>query len=155
MTPIWLNILCAKVPEELSADDWNELRRIAHDIYYFNHERHDNKTKKLCRILGYNSLPDIGKKQEKISTAIDFLLAFEKKRWLTGLGIDPFCKDHHLVDKDGESSSGQTLRNKYYNYRKKLKITTEKLFELEYGMTRQEFLTAERIKKKVKISKPR
>jgi hypothetical protein len=156
MRPIWFKILCAKAPEEFSADDWKELRKIANNIYRFDHERRDKITTRLCNILGYGSVSDIGKKREEASQAIDFLIEFEKKRKRSGLGVEPFC-ENAFTDNEGVTSNGQTLRNKYYKYKNMINMTTDELFEFEFGMTCQEFIEAEseaeKFRKKVKISR--
>lgn len=154
MHNIWFEILCAKSPGELSTDDWKTLRKTASAIYNFDHERKDNRLKRLCNVLGYTSISDIGKKREKSSLAADFLIKFEMERWPTGLDVEPFCDEIGFMYR-GTFSMGQPLRNKYYSYIKMFHMTIEELFEFEYGKTYQEYLLGEEAKRKIKITKPR
>ena len=153
MIPIWLKILRAKTPEEFSISNWKKLRKIASNIYHFDREPQDKRITRLCNALGYSSISDIRKQREEASDVVDFLIEFEKQRWVTDLAVDSFCREHNFRNKDGTYSTGQTLRNKYHEYKKRVNMPTEELFELECGMTRQEFLREERNKKKIKISR--
>lgn len=144
MKSIWLQILTAESQEHLSQEDWQALKNIAEDIYFFAWESKTEtipyRTSRLLKILGYDSWKSFNILRDNLQKDISLIAAVQKKLlkyskqrmtinlfFECGKNIDchkllgkkgiKFIEDDYIITTQYHKKplKGGTLHNEYYD----------------------------------------
>ena len=156
---IWITLLMAKSPEDLSPEDWKRLRSVAADIQGFSTEKREStssKARRLLNILGFASFEDMKKQHRSSYADVHLVIELSKATLETGLSILKYSENNGITNYDGVYLEGQHLRNEYYEAMKRLNMTSdtvESLFaDWMGGTTPEQYKKSLAARRKVRIT---